>query len=451
MTQCNSNRLSFSNLCRQEVTADFDGGTLTSDGGMVLLREADRQLGLTAAINEVVPDPRNQFFITHEQEHMLRQRVFSIALGYEDLNDHTDLRVDPLLQVSTGRGIDEEIPLASTSTLHRMENRISREAAAAINATFVETFINSFKGQPAPKELILDFDATDDIIHGHQEGRFFHGYYDHYCFLPLYVFCGQQLLVAYLRPSNIDAAKHAWAILSLLVKRFRQEWPEVKIIFRGDAGFCRWRMLRWCDRHDVDYIVGLAKNAVLLRNAEPWMAVAEQLYASSSQNQRIFGEFLYAAGTWDKIRRVIIKAEYLAKGANPRFVVTNLAGDPQSLYEQLYCARGDMENRIKEQQLGMYSDRTSCHDFLANQFRLLLSSAAYVLVEHIRRVALIDTQLEKAQVSTIRLKLLKIGARIRTTVRRIVVHLASGYPLKELFAQVLSKLMAPLSVTNPSG
>lgn len=451
MAECNTTHVEFSSLERKKVTADFNGGTLTSDGGMLLLREADRQLGLISAINDVIPDPRNPFFIVHEQKHMLRQRIFGIALGYEDLNDHTDLRVDPLLQVSTGRGTDDEIPLASTSTLHRLENRTSRKTAAEINATFVESFINSFKGQPAPKELILDFDATDDIIHGHQEGRFFQGFYNHYCFLPLYVFCGQQLLTAYLRPSNIDAAKHAWAILSLLVKRFRQEWPEVRIIFRGDAGFCRWRMLRWCDRHEVGYIVGIAKNPVLLRNAEPWMAQAEQLYASSSQNQRIFSEFLYAAATWDKIRRIIIKAEHLAKGANPRFVVTNLAGDPQNLYEQLYCARGDMENRIKEQQLGLYSDRTSCHDFLANQFRLLLSSAAYVLVEHIRRVALVGTQLEKAQVSTIRTKLLKIGARIRTTVRRVVVHLASGYPLKELFSQVLTKLMAPVSVTNPSG
>jgi hypothetical protein len=449
MTECNSNHLGFTSLRGKKITAVFDGGQLTSDGGVLLLREAERQLQLIGRIDEVIPDPRNPIYTVHEQEHMLRQRIFCIALGYEDLNDHTDLRVDPLLQVSTGRGIDEEIPLASTSTLHRLENRINRKTAAAINATFVESFIDSFKGQPAPKELILDFDATDDIIHGHQEGRFFQGYYNHYCFLPLYVFCGQQLLVAYLRPSNIDGAKHTWAILSLLVKRIRQEWPEVRIIFRGDAGFCRWRMLRWCDRHEVGYIVGIAKNAVLLRNAGPWMAEAEQLHASSSQKQRIFGEFLYAAATWDKIRRVIIKAEHLAKGANPRFVVTNLAGDPQSLYEQLYCARGDMENRIKEQQLGLYSDRTSCHDFLANQFRVSLSAAAYILVEHIRRVGLAGTELAKAQVSTIRLKLFKIGARIQVSVRRVVLHLASAYPLKELFTEVLNRLLTLPRLRGP--
>jgi hypothetical protein len=316
---------------------------------------------------------------------------------------------------------------------------------------FVETFINSFKGHPTPQELILDFDATDDVVHGHQEGRFFHGYYDHYCFLPWYVFCGSQLLTAYLRPSNIDSAKHAWAILSWLVKRFRQEWPDVPIVFRGDAGFCRWRILRWCDRHDVGYLVGIAKNDVLLRNAEPCMAQAEQGYARLSQDQRVFADFLYAAGTWDKIRRIILKAEHLAQGANPRLVVTNLAGDAQPLYEQVYCARGDMENRIQEQQRGLFADRTSCHDFAANQFRLLLSSAAYVLVEHIRRVTLSDTPLEKAQVSTIRLKLLKIGARIRTTVRRVVVHLASGYPLKELFAHLLAKLIIPMTPPVLSG
>jgi hypothetical protein len=277
-------------------------------------------------------------------------------------------------------------------------------------------------------------------VHGNQVGRFFHGYYDHYCFLPLYVFCGEQLLVSYLRPSKIDAAKHSRAILKLLVTRFRRVWPQVKIIVRGDSGFCRWRLMRWCDRHYVDYILGLAKNSVLLKHAQEWMEPAQKQYQQTGQKQRVFGECTYAAGTWDRPRRVIVKAEHVSQGANTRFVVTNLPGDPQALYDDLYCQRGDMENRIKEQQLYLFADRTSCHDFWANQFRLLLSSAAYVLMETLRRVGLAETELAHAQVSTIRLKLLKIGARVRCSVRRIVLHFASGYPLQNLFLQIVVRL-----------
>ena len=440
MTQCNTTRLEFSSLGRKKVTADFDGGNLTSDAGALILREAERYTGLIEAVNEAIPDPRNPSLTAHQQKHMLAQRIFGIALGYEDLNDHADLRVDPLMQVATERGIDEKFPMASTSTLHRLENRIDRKSLVEIHQRFVETFINSFKDQPPPKELILDFDPTNDPVHGKQDQRFFHGYYDEYCFLPLYVFCGGQLLVAYLRPSNIDPARHAWAILALLVKRFRQQWPDVKIIFRADSGFCRWRLMRWCDRHDVGYIIGIGKNNVLMRNAEPWISKSEDAYARTNQKQRVFGEFLYAAGTWDKIRRVVVKAERLNECPNTRFVVTNQTGDPSCLYDDLYCARGDMENRIKEQQLGLFSDRTSCHDFLPNQFRVLLSASAYILIEHIRRVGLAGTELAAAQVSTIRLKLFKIGARIRSSVRRVVLHFASGYPMKELFAKVLSRL-----------
>jgi hypothetical protein len=324
-----------------------------------------------------------------------------------------------------------------------LENSIDRKSLAKMAEVFVQQFISSHS--QGPERIVLDFDATDDPVHGNQAGRFFHGYYDHYCFLPLYVFCGEQLLVAYLRPSKIDAARHSRGILKLLVKRFREVWPEVKIIFRADSGFCRWRLLRWCDKHDIGYIVGLAKNEVLKRLAEPHLQLAEEQFEQTGQKQRIFVETQYAAATWDRNRRVIIKAEYNSQGQNPRFVVTNLGGAGQGLYDDLYCQRGDMENRIKEQQLDLFAGRTSCHEFLANQFRLLLSSAAYVLMESLRRLGLKGTELAKAQAGTIRLKLLKIGARISCSVRRVVFHLAGGYPLKELFARVLSHLRNPLA------
>ena len=298
---------------------------------------------------------------------------------------------------------------------------------------------------------MLDFDAADDPVHGHQVGRFFHGYYDQYCFLPLYVFCGHHLLVPYLRPANIDAAKHTWAILALLVKRFRQVWPGVKIIFRGDSGFCRWKMLKWCDRHDVGYIVGLAKNKRLEPLAKVAMDQAAELFkqAADGKPQRVFTEFLYAAGTWDKERRVVAKAEYLGAPEqgrhkeNHRFVVTNLPDGGQWLYEKFYCKRGDAENRIKEQQLGLFADRTSCHEFVPNQFRVMLSAAAYVLLQHLRQTALAGTELAEAQVTTIRLKLLKIGGLVKRSARRIVLHLASGCPQQQLFRLIAARLSLP--------
>jgi hypothetical protein len=290
---------------------------------------------------------------------------------------------------------------------------------------------------------VLDFDATEDLVHGQQENRFFHGYYDSYCFLPLYVFCGEQLLVAYLRPSKIDAAKHSAAMVKLLVERFRQVWPKVRIVLRADSGFCRWKLLRWCDRHGVDYIIGLARNSVLENRLEPWMQKAREQQAASGTKQRLFTAFSYGAGTWDRERRILAKAERNDRGDNPRFVVTSLSGDPQELYDQLYCQRGEMENRIKEQQLDLFADRTSCHRFLANQLRLLLSSAAYVLVESLRRLGLSGTELAHAQAGTIRCKLLKIGARICWSVRRIIVHLAAGYPLKDLLCRLVQRLQEP--------
>ena len=438
MTGCNTQPLLFSNLKNKKIQADFNGGSLTSDAGAVLLREVDHRISLIDAINRCIPDPRNQFFIAHQQRTMLAQRIFGIALGYEDLNDHQSLRQDPLFQIISERGIKDDMPLASAPTLCRLENRIDRKTLAEIAKVFVERFIASYT--QVPDELILDFDPTDDRVHGHQEKRFFHGYYDHYCFLPLYVFCGDQLLAAYLRPADIDGAKHSRAILKLLVQRIRQAWPNVKIIFHGDSGFCRWKLMRWCDRNDVGYIIGLARNAVLIRLAEQFTSISKTQFEQMQQKQRVFGDFLYAADTWDRQRRVIVKAEHLRQGENTRFIVTNLVGQSQQLYDDVYCQRGDMENRIKEQQLGLFADRTSCHDFVANQFRVLLSAAAYILMDTLRREGLADTELAGAQVGTIRLKLLKIGARIVCSVRRIMLHFAGGYPYKDIFVHVLARL-----------
>jgi hypothetical protein len=442
MTECNGLPLLFASMDRRQIVADFHGGDLTSDGGLPLLREVDRKIGLIDAVNDAIHDPRFQPLVVHDQRTLLAQRIFAIAAGYEDLNDHQSLRNDTLLAALTDRqlkcGQKEEDPLSSPPTLCRLENRITRGDLVRMSKVLVEQFIASHA--TPPEELVLDFDATDDAVHGNQEGRFFHGYYDHYCFLPLYVTCGQQLLVAYLRPANIDGAKHSRAVLKLLVTRFRRVWPNVKIIFRADSGFCRWRMMRWCDRNGVDYILGLAKNDVLKRLARRSMTTARWQYRCTGFKQRLFEEFSYAAATWDRPRRVIAKAEHGEQGQNPRFVVTSLSGEAQGLYDKLYCQRGDAENRIKEQQLGLFADRTSCHAFLANQFRVLLSATAYVLVETLRRVGLAGTELACAQVGTIRLRLLKIGGRIVRTVRRIVIHLASGFPLQQTFATILRRL-----------
>jgi hypothetical protein len=357
-----------------------------------------------------------------------------LALGYEDLNDHDRLRIDPALQTA----VERDTVLAGASTLCRWENRADRESVWAIHRVLLDQFVASFK--TPPDELILDFDATDDPVHGKQEGRFFHGYYDSYCFLPLYVFCGDQLLASYLRPSKIDAARHAWAILSLLVKRLRLAWPDVRIVFRGDSGFCRDRMLSWCERQRVDYIVGIARNSRLQALSASLQQQAAWQYESSGKKQRLFGEITYGALSWKRQRRVIAKAEHTALGDNPRYVVTSLPGDPQSLYDNLYCARGEMENRIKEQQLDLFADRTSCHDWWANQFRLLLASLAYTLLEAIRRLALKNTELARARCATLRLKLLKIGAVVIRNTRRIRLLLSSSYPYQKLFKQVAKAL-----------
>src|SRR4051794_2183581 len=450
MTHCNRDSLEFSSRDSKTVVADFQGGRLTTDGGALLLSEEADRIGLFDALDAAIPDPRDPRFIVHDQRALLAQRVTAIALGYEDLNDHQSLRTDPVLQIAAGRAPEPELPLASPPTLCRLENRVDRQALVKIAEVLVDQFIAA---HPEPPEhLILDFDATDDPVHGKQEKRFFHGYYDHHCFLPLYVFCGDELLVSYLRPSDIDACQHARAVLKLLVRRLRAAWPDVKITVRGDSGFCRWRLMRWCDSHGIGYVLGLAKNQVLERLARDEIERAQRQFRKTGQPQRIFGSFSYAAGTWDRQRRVIVKAEHTAQGANPRFVVANVPGDPQELYEDVYCQRGEAENRIKEQQLDLFADRTSCHRFVANQFRVLLSAAAYVLVQTSRRTALSGTELAEAQVGTIRLKLFKVAARVVVTARRVVFHLSSSYPYQEIFREVYARVLGRRpSVATASG
>ena len=434
MTECTQESFDFPACKRRRVEATFDGGDITSDAGVLLLQQADHRLGLSAAVVKTLHDPRRRASCAHGLDSLIRQRLFGLALGYEDLNDHHTLRHDLALQTAVG----QDTPLASASTLCRWENRADRATAWRLHAVLIEQFIASYRR--APKRLILDFDATDDAVHGRQVGHFFHGYYDHHCFLPLYVFCGKQLLVSYLRPSNIDGAKHAWAILALLVKRLRQTWPKVRILLRADSGFCRWPTLRWCERHQVDYLVGIARNDRLTAQAQPFIDVAEQAFRISGRKQRHFYTMYYGALTWDRQRRIIVKAEHTRKGSNPRYLVTNLKAEAQYLYDRLYCARGEMENRIKEQQLDLFADRTSCHAWWPNQFRLLLSSLAYTLLEAIRRLALVGTELANAYVGTIRLKLLKIGAVITRNTRRIRFLLSSTYPYQRLFAHVAARL-----------
>jgi hypothetical protein len=433
MADCTGQVELFAPVGRRRVEVNFEGGDVTSDAGVLLLRQVDRHLGLLSNVAARLPDPRVPTRCRHSVLQLLRQRIYGLCQGYEDLNDHTTWRHDLALQTACER----DVLGASSPTLCRLENRADRTAALAIHEEFLAQFIASF---PAPPEaLTLDFDATDDPVHGAQEGRFFHGYYDAYCFLPLYVFCGDQLLVAYLRPSKIDAAKHTGAILKLLVRRLRAVWPEVKITFRGDSGFCRRRVLAWCERNAVGYLVGLAKNARLLKLAEPSRQEARTRFAATAEKQRVFAELEYAAGTWTRTRRVIVKAEYSAKGENPRFLVTNLQDQPQALYEQVYCARGDMENRIKEQQLGLFADRTSCQVWWANQFRLLLSSLGYILLENLRRLGLAGTDLARAQCSTLRVKLLKVGAVVLRNTRRIRFLLPEAYPWQDLFGKVAER------------
>ena len=440
MTECNQLTFEFASCEGRKVVADFQGGEISQEGGLLLLREMDRKLRLLERASKLLSDNRSAQRVTHSQLDLVRQRVFALAQGWEDLNDHETLREDQLLQTAVGRSRT----LASAPTLCRMEQRADRKSAMAFNKLLVSTFIESFDAPP--DEIVLDFDATDDPVHGHQEGKFFHGYYDHYCFLPLYVFCGSQPLLAWLRPANIDGARGAWLALKWLVSELRQTWPEVKIIWRADSGFCRWRMMEWSDKNDVDYIVGLAKNARLLALSEPLREQAAIAYETSGEKQRLFTWMNYGAQTWDRDRLVIAKAEYTSKGDNPRFVVTSLRGDAAALYDKVYCARGDMENRIKEQQLCLFADRTSCHRWWPNQLRLMFSTLAYVLIDALRRRGLQGTELAKAQATRIRLELLKIGAVVVRNTRRVKVHLSGSWPRRELF-EIVHKRLDP----KPSG
>lgn len=434
MAKCNAEQLEFSAFGARRIEADFSGGDVSSDGGLLLVREVDRRIRLTETAARALGDERRGASIAHSVHTLLRQRIYGLVGGYEDLNDHGTLRQDLLMQTLVGK----DQPAASVATLCRFEQAATREGALALHGVLVEQFIASHRRPP--EELVLDFDATDVPLHGLQEGRFFHGYYDHYCYLPLYVFCGEQLLVAYLRESRIDAAKHAGAVLKALVGRLRAAWPEVRIVLRADSGFCRRRLLAWCERNAVGYVVGLAKNARLDAASAARRAALARRFARTGAKQRGFMSVRYAAGTWKRTRRVIARLEHGPQGDNPRYLVTNLAGRAEALYDELYCARGEAENRIKEAQLGLFGDRLSAHAFAVNQFRLLLAALAYTLVERLRALALAGTEFANMQAQTLRTKLFKIGAVIVRSTRRVRVFFTSGYPYPHLLREALANL-----------
>lgn len=461
-TDCNSQQLELQGLNRRTVVGCFDGGTLTSDGGVVLLGELERRCGILRQFASCFRDGRHPGLVEHSVEELVRQRVLALALGYEDLNDHDVLRSDPLLATIVGKADptggdrlqeqDRGKPLAGKSTLNRLEwgavtqDRYRKIAVdtAAVDRFFVEAFLSAH--EQAPAQIILDLDATDDPVHGQQEGRFFHGYYGEYCYLPLYIFCGTHVLCARLRESNQDASAGAVAEVERIVSQVRGRWGQVQIILRADSGFAREELMSWCEGHGVDYLFGLARNARLQRALGGELMQARAQFEQSAQAERVFKDFDYTTRkSWSRRRRVIGKAEHLAKGANPRFIVTSLSREnwsAQALYEELYCARGEMENRIKEQQLCLFADRTSTHQLASNQLRLWLSSVAYMLLNELRRLGLVGTELARARCDTIRIKLLKIGGQVRVTVRRVWVHWASSYPYAALFTQILRQLRA---------
>ena len=426
MTNCTQYPIQFPSIKNKKVLANFLGGDISSDGGILLLRKIDQKLKLTASLAKSFSDRRAPGKIDHTILQMLRQRVYGIAAGYEDLNDHDSLKDDLAMQTAVGK----ESALASSPTLCRFENSFSRKEAILVHQALFESFIQSFPSPP--KKLILDFDATDIPIHGNQESKAFHGYYDHDCFLPLHVFCKEKLLVSYLRKSNEDQAKHTWAIFALLYRYLKKVWPEAEINFRGDGGFCRPCFLEWLDRNKIGYIIGATCNARLKKALEPYLAEAKKNYEAVGGVQQVFAQFAYRAGSWKRPRKVIGKAECSAVKEQCRVIVTNLEGEKEDLYKQQYCPRGNMENKIKEQFL-LFSDRTSAHRWWPNQFRLLLSALAYVLIEHLRSGYLKNTKWAQAQVDTIRLKLFKIGAVIFKNTRKILFNLSSSYPDQDLF------------------
>ena len=462
-TECTPEQFEFHALGRREVVGRFDGGRLTSDGGGLLLREVDHRLGLLPRLAGCFSDYRNPNSVEHSVGALVSQRVYGLALGYEDLNDHDVLRADSALALLVGkrdltgeareRARDRGYPLAGSSTLNRLElgtpeaaaaDRYKRISAdpAALDRLLVEVFLESY--ERAPREIWLDLDATDDPLHGHQEGRFFHGYYRCYCYLPLYIFCGEHLLCARLRPSNQDGAAGSVEELERIVTQIRERWPRTRIIIRGDSGFCRDAIMSWCENNDVHYVLGLARNKRLLRALGRAMAEARAEHDITDAPARRFRDFRYRTRkSWSCERRVVGKAEVLPGKDNPRFVVTSLPAsraDARRLYETLYCVRGEMENRIKEQQLGLFADRTSSATMRANQLRLYFASFAYVLMYGLRRLGLAGTRHARAQCSTIRVKLLKIAARLRVTVRKVWLSFSETCPYISDIAQILANL-----------
>ncbi|MFL5003274.1 MAG: IS1380 family transposase [Xanthobacteraceae bacterium] len=458
LTECNPDLFEFAPVEGRGVVAAFDGGAMSSDAGALLLGATDRAIGLMGRFASCFEDARRQEQIEHEVVTLVSQRVFGIALGYEDLNDHDDLRHDPVMAVLMGKLAARRqdcAPLAGKSTLNRLElsrlqptryHKISHNPIA-IKRLFVDQFLEAH--ERAPSVIVLDLDATDDPVHGEQEGRFFHGYYDCYCYLPLYVFCGHHLLAAKLRPASVDAAAGAVEEVARIVKQIRCRWPNVRIVVRADSGFARDELMAWCEANGVDFVFGLQQNERLVDEIKFELHRAEMKSRRSGKPARYFKEFKYRTRrSWSRERRVVGKAEVTGGEANPRFVVTSLTRaecGPKYLYEKLYCARGDMENRIKECQLDLYADRTSTATLRANQLRLWLASMAYLLICALRRLGLQNTPLAKASCGTIRLKLLKIGALVRTSVRRIKIAMASSCPEAQVWGRAALALNAAAS------
>ena len=457
LTQCNPESMHFARLDRRDLVADFGGGAITSDAGALLLGATDKAINLVDRFAACFTDGRTADRVVHDVRTLVGQRVFGIALGYEDLNDHDDLRRDPVLGPVLGRLESCRTgcaPLAGKSTLNRLEHapvdgdryRKIAHDPDAIEHLFVDLFLEAHAKPPA--RITLDLDATDDPIHGRQEGRFFHGYYDGYCYLPLYVFCDDHLLAAKLRRSDIDASAGSVEEIDRIVGRIRERWPKVKILLRGDSGFAREALMAWCETNKVDFLFGLARNSRLVDEIDVDLTWAEDEAARTGQPARRFADFFWTTrNSWTRRRRVVAKAEWMPgrgeNGANPRFVVTSLPAkefDARTLYERVYCARGDMENRIKECQLDLFADRTSAATMKANQLRLWFASMAYVLLAALRRIALAHTDLAKATCGSLRLKLMKIGAQVTVTVRRIRVAMASACPYAEEFALAHARL-----------
>jgi DDE family transposase len=464
-TECTTEQMEFQQLGRRRVIGRFDGGKISSDAGGVLLREVESRLHILKRLaRDCFRDYRDEERIEHTVESLIRQRVYGIALGYEDLNDHDRLRHDVVMGLLSEkrdpsgkdrvREQDQGKAIAGKSTLNRLEltpedaNEKSRYKkivadGGKIDELMITLFIESYPS--APSELVLDVDATDDPLHGNQEGKYFHGYYAEYCYLPLYIFSGEHLLCARLRQANEDPASGVRQELERIVKRLKAVRPEVRIIVRGDSGFCREEIMSYCEgERQFDYVLGLAKNSRLIEAIGDEMAEAKQSYQSTQKSARVFKDFRYRTRkSWSRQRRVVGKAEYLAKGENPRFIVTSIVSEQKQareLYEDFYCARGDMENRIKEQQLGLFADRTSTSWMRSNQLRLYFSSFAYILMHTLRRLGLEGTELAKAQCDTIRLKLFKIGAQIQVSVRKVWISFSEGYPYLNLFQQVFTRL-----------